>query len=265
MPNSIGRLIQFLSSVRSSGHILWKVLVLNSWNQASRLGQSIFIFPFLSLHLSISSRLNSSTMPACPCVCVTCAILVCFFVSVFLISSFLHLCLCHVCSILPVLTFLPAQWKEDDGRARQDYLGEEKLPSCPLFWGVKSPRMGMWSQILGSGEVSGKTPAIFAVTEDSTDICVFVYTGLYLSHQKILIFIELTVWGRWRWNNQKHGCLKYSGVNRPIWDEQPIIGTKIANFCSLQKLNTRLGADPLSFWSLSWQLFSASRRHHSSV
>ena len=112
------------------------------------------------LHLSISSRLNSSTMLACPCVCVTCAILVCFFVSVFLISSCLHLCLCHVCSILPVLTFLPAQWKEDDGRARQDYLGEEKLPSCPLFWGVRSPRMGMWSQILGSGEVSGKTPGI---------------------------------------------------------------------------------------------------------
>ena len=27
-------------------------------------------------HLSISSRVNSSTMPTCPCVCVTCAILV---------------------------------------------------------------------------------------------------------------------------------------------------------------------------------------------
>ena len=181
LPNSIDHLIQFLSSVRSSGHILWKVLVLNSWNQASRLGQSIFIFPFLCLvvflllHLSISSCLNSSTMPACPCVCVTCAILVCFFVSVFLISSCLHLCLCHVCSILPVLTFLPAQWKEDDGRARQDYLGEEKLPSCPLFWGVRSPRMGMWSQILGSGKCLGK-PWVFWFNRGIVWIYVCLYT-----------------------------------------------------------------------------------------
>ena len=107
-------------------------------------------FPLLVFffHLNISSRVNS-TAPLCLYhVCYSCVLL--------------HLSLSYHCPgcttvcvtwpILPVLTFLQVasenffaggQWKVDDGRACQDYLGEVEGEVClwPLFSGVRTPRM----------------------------------------------------------------------------------------------------------------------------
>ena len=117
--------------------------------------------------------------------------------------------------ILPVLTFLRWQWKADDGRAGQDYRAGVP-PSLTTFPSGHNPQNVHVGPIIGIREnFASSMPrhmwSIFGIPEDSVRPNLnWGYVG--------------------RWNNQKLSCLKCFGVNRPIWDEQPIIATKIANF-----------------------------------
>ena len=121
-------------------------------------------------HLSISSLVNSTTMPAFPCVCVTCAILVCFFVSVFLISSWLHHCLCHV-SYSSGLSFFawPVKggwWACPAGLPRGGW-----APKMPTFLGGQNPQDGEGESNIGIGEsVWEKSRYLLLLQRDRMDI-----------------------------------------------------------------------------------------------
>ena len=174
-----------------------------------------------------------------------CAILVCFFISVFLISSFLHRqCLCHVSHSPPHssgVNFFAAAVKGRWWLALRDYPGVPTVPNVPIhnfLSRVRTPKMWIGDNYW---KYFGKP----------LWICCCFGGNPWMIHRHILVYF----WRQKIPHSQAakvdlgsigeiirgaESCLKYSRVNRPIWDEPPIIATKIANFCSAAKTEHRI-------------------------